>query len=57
MRTVISHTYGGPEVLEVAEIPTPTPGPGQVLVAVRAAALNPVDLAMRQGLMASVIGE
>jgi NADPH:quinone reductase len=47
MRTVISHTYGGPEVLEVAEIPTPTPGPVQVLVAVRAAALNPVDLAMR----------
>ena len=57
MRTVISHTYGGPEVLEVAEVPTPTPGPGQVLVAVRAAALNPVDLAMRQGLMASAIGE
>ena len=57
MRTVISHRYGGPEVLEVAEIPTPDPGPAQVLVAVRAAALNPVDLAMRQGLMAAAIGE
>ena len=57
MRTVISHRYGGPEVLEVVELPTPTPGPDQVLVAVRAAALNPVDLAMREGLMAAIIGE
>jgi NADPH2:quinone reductase len=57
MRTVIQNTYGGPEVLEVVELPTPTPGPGQVLVAVRAAALNPVDLAMRAGGMAAVIGE
>src|SRR6478672_1420917 len=57
MRTVISHRYGGPEVLEVVELPTPSPGPDQVLVAVRAAALNPVDLAMRDGLMASAIGE
>jgi NADPH2:quinone reductase len=57
MRTVIQHTYGGPEVLEVVELPTPTPGPGQVLVAVHAAALNPVDLAMRAGGMAAAIGE
>lgn len=57
MRSVISHRYGGPEVLEVVELPTPSPGPDQVLVAVRAAALNPVDLAMREGLMAAVIGE
>jgi NADPH:quinone reductase len=57
MRTVISRRYGGPEVLEVVDLPTPGPGPDQVLVAVRAAALNPVDLAMRQGLMAAVIGE
>jgi NADPH:quinone reductase-like Zn-dependent oxidoreductase len=57
MRTVIQSSYGGPEVLEVVEIPTPTPGPGQVLIAVRAAALNPVDLAMRAGAMAAAIGE
>jgi NADPH2:quinone reductase len=57
MRTVIQHTYGGPEVLEIVEQATPTPGPGQVLVAVRAAALNPVDISMRAGDMAAVIGE
>jgi NADPH:quinone reductase len=57
MRTVISRRYGGPEVLEIAELPTPDPGPSHVLVAVRAAALNPIDLAMRQGLLAGAIGE
>jgi len=57
MRTVISRRYGGPEVLEVVELPTPDPGPGEVLVAVRATDLNPVDLAMRDGLLAGVIGE
>lgn len=57
MRTVISRRYGGPEVLEAVEQPTPDPGPTEVLVAVRATALNPVDLAMRDGLLAGVIGE
>ncbi len=57
MRTVIQNSYGGPEVLEVVEMDTPEPGPGQALVAVRAAALNPVDLAMREGQMAAMIGE
>ncbi|MGA8247184.1 MAG: alcohol dehydrogenase catalytic domain-containing protein, partial [Nocardioides sp.] len=57
MRTVIQRRYGGPDVLEVVEIATPAPGPGQVLVAVRAAALNPIDLAMRAGGLAGMIGE
>jgi NADPH:quinone reductase len=34
MRTVMTHHYGGPEVLKVVELPTPEPGPGEVLVAV-----------------------
>src|SRR6202521_4292060 len=40
---------GGPEVLEVAEVPTPAPGAGQILVRVRAAGLNRADLLQRRG--------
>jgi NADPH:quinone reductase-like Zn-dependent oxidoreductase len=43
--------FGGPEVLELVELPDPHPGPGQIRVAVRAAAVNPVDWKMRRGLM------
>lgn len=35
--------YGGPEVLELVDREDPTPGPGQVRLAVRAAAVNPLD--------------
>ena len=41
--------YGGPEVLEVVEIPMPEPGEGEVLVEVFAAGLNPVESAIRRG--------
>jgi NADPH2:quinone reductase len=57
MRTVITHQYGGPEVLELAEVPTPEPGPGEVRIAVTAAAVNPVDLSLRSGAFGSVVGE
>ncbi len=40
---------GGPEVLRVADRPDPEPGPGQVVVRVRAANVNPSDLGARQG--------
>ncbi|GAB22579.1 putative oxidoreductase [Gordonia polyisoprenivorans NBRC 16320 = JCM 10675] len=42
-------TYGGVDVLYVAEVPTPTPGAGQVLVNVRAAGINPGEVAIREG--------
>ena len=43
--------FGGPEVLEIVDLPDPHPGPGQVRVAVRAAGVNPSDWKKRQGLM------
>ena len=41
--------FGGPEVLEVVEVPTPEPGAGEVLVEVFSAGLNPVESAIRRG--------
>ncbi|HEY7485635.1 MAG TPA: NADP-dependent oxidoreductase [Streptosporangiaceae bacterium] len=43
--------YGGIEVLRVDEVDRPVPGPGQVLVRVRAAGINPGEAAIREGLM------
>jgi NADPH2:quinone reductase len=48
MRQVQFSRFGGPEVLEVVERPTPLPGRGQVLVRVRAAGINFSDTLMRQ---------
>ncbi len=45
--------HGGIDVLEVVEVAKPQPGPGQVLVAVRAAAVNMLDVAIREGIMQS----
>ncbi|MCY7299376.1 MAG: NAD(P)H-quinone oxidoreductase [Ilumatobacteraceae bacterium] len=50
MRAVILHSYGGPEVLTIAEIADPIPGPDEVLVNVAATALNRADLLQRMGL-------
>lgn len=49
MRAVVFREFGGPEVLQVAEVPEPEPGPGEVRIAVEAAAVNPVDVATRAG--------
>jgi NADPH:quinone reductase-like Zn-dependent oxidoreductase len=43
--------FGGPEVLEIVELPDPHPGPGQVRIATRAAGVNPSDWKKRKGLM------
>ncbi|MCW2775302.1 MAG: Alcohol dehydrogenase, zinc-binding domain protein [Nocardioides sp.] len=50
MRAVIADGAGGPGVLSVAELPDPTPGPGEVVLDVVAAGLNRADLLQRQGL-------
>lgn len=49
MRAVIIRTFGGPEVLEITEVPVPDPGPGQLRIRVTATAVNPVDLHTRSG--------
>jgi len=49
MKAVCIHQFGGPEVLQYEEVPTPTPGPGQVLVKLAAAGLNYIDVYQRTG--------
>ncbi|MFW9907991.1 MAG: zinc-binding dehydrogenase [Candidatus Thorarchaeota archaeon] len=50
MRASLFHRHGGPEVLEYTEFPTPEPTPSQVLVEVKATALNHLDLFVRNGI-------
>jgi NADPH2:quinone reductase len=49
MRAVRYHEHGGPEVLRVDDVDRPDPGRDEVLVAVEAAAVNPVDTYFREG--------
>lgn len=55
MKAVRYHEYGPPEVLRVEDIPQPKPGPGQVLVKVAATSFNPIDAALRAGVLSTVI--
>ena len=50
MKAIQVPKFGGPEVLELNEIATPKPGPGQILVRVHAAGVNPYDTYMRNGM-------
>ena len=50
MRAVRIHEDGGPEVLVLEEVPDPEPGPGEVLVQLKASALNHLDVWLRKGM-------
>jgi NADPH:quinone reductase-like Zn-dependent oxidoreductase len=56
-RAVFAEGYGGPEVLALQDIELPEPGPGQVLVDVRAAGTNPIDYKLYSGDMGSDPGK
>ena len=50
MKAVVLTQYGGPEVLEISQVPSPLPGGEEILVEVCATALNRADLLQRMGL-------
>lgn len=50
MKAIVVHQYGGPEVLKIEDYPDPVAGPGEVLVRVAAAGVNPIDYKRRAGL-------
>jgi NADPH:quinone reductase-like Zn-dependent oxidoreductase len=50
MKAAVVHETGDPDVLQLEDVPTPEPADGQVLIRVRAAAVNPIDWKYRRGL-------
>src|ERR1700731_1670123 len=49
MKAIRIHSYGGPEVMQLEELPIPVPGPGQALVRVESASVNFLDIQKRRG--------
>ncbi|WP_331719195.1 NADP-dependent oxidoreductase [Streptomyces sp. NBC_00158] len=49
MKAAAFHAFGGPEVLELLDVPTPVAGPGEVRIRVKAAGTQPTDCAVRTG--------
>ena len=55
MKAVRFHAYGGPEVLQFEDAPKPVAGPGDLLIRVAAAGVNPVDWKAREGYLRGYI--
>lgn len=49
MKAVIYREYGGPEVLRLEDVETPTPGPGELVIGVAATTVSTAEMAMRKG--------
>src|ERR1043165_1348482 len=49
MKAAVVNAFGGPEALTITELPVPVPAPGEVLVRIAAATVNPADGGMRDG--------
>lgn len=54
MKAIRAHTFGGPEVLQFEEVADPVPDPGEIVIDIRAAGINPADTYMRNGTYAIV---
>ena len=57
MKAVVMHAYGGPEVLKLEDVPRPEPKNDEILIRVVAASINPVDVAIRDGYLAELVGK
>ncbi|MFF0952248.1 NADP-dependent oxidoreductase [Rhizobium leguminosarum] len=55
MKAALLKSYGDVDQFEIGDIPTPKPGPGEILIKIEASAVNPFDLILRQGFMAQFI--
>src|SRR5205823_11602313 len=57
MKATMMVGYGGPEVLEFKDVPTPKPRAGEVLVKIAACSVNPIDWRIRKGELKLVVRE
>ena len=55
MKAAFLESTGAPDVIHFGDLPTPTPKQGEILVRVKAAALNPIDLYIRAGIVAMTL--
>ena len=56
MHAIVIRAYGGPEVMKLEEVARPEPAEDEVLIRVVAASINPVDVAIRKGYWAKLVG-
>ena len=54
MEVVMIDKFGSREVMKFRKLPTPTPGPNEILLKVKAASINPVDWKIREGLFPAI---
>lgn len=51
MKAIVIREFGGPDHLQLAEVPTPQPGPDEVLIEIAYTSVNPVDWKIREGML------
>jgi hypothetical protein len=56
MKAVVLRGYGGPELSKLEDVPRPEPKDDEILIRVIAASVNPVDVGIRKGYLAELIG-